>query len=131
MYAFFLALWEGANGIETDIRHTKDNRLVLFHDATMRRINGIDMPVEDLTLEELRALDFGAYMGERFRAREDRSSRGFPRVTSAARICTLPSSSREDGVEEGTVALLYRLWRCRPEHRDELSPRIPAKGPQL
>jgi glycerophosphoryl diester phosphodiesterase len=43
----------GANGIETDIRKTKDGVLVLFHDATLDRVTGVSGNIADLTYEEL------------------------------------------------------------------------------
>ncbi|MBS1484153.1 MAG: glycerophosphodiester phosphodiesterase, partial [Clostridium sp.] len=39
--AFYLGLEMGANGIETDIRRTKDGQLVLFHDATLEQAAGL------------------------------------------------------------------------------------------
>lgn len=51
--AFKLAAEGGFSAIETDVRRTKDKKLVLMHDDTMKRMCGIDRPVGDLTLEEL------------------------------------------------------------------------------
>ena len=56
MMAFNLGIYLGANGIETDVRMTKDGIAVLFHDGTLSRLAGIDTRVEDLTYEELLAL---------------------------------------------------------------------------
>ncbi len=42
--------------IETDIHVTKDNKVVIFHDKTLKRMCGIDAAVEDKTLEELTSL---------------------------------------------------------------------------
>ncbi len=54
--AFYLGLIMGADGIETDIRRSKDGHLVLFHDDTMERTAGISGGVEQYTLEELKKL---------------------------------------------------------------------------
>ncbi len=42
--------------IETDIHVTRDNKVVVFHDNTLKRMCGIDAVVEDKTLEELTKL---------------------------------------------------------------------------
>lgn len=41
-------------GIELDVRLTKDRELVVFHDATLLRMCGVNKKVEDLTYEELK-----------------------------------------------------------------------------
>jgi glycerophosphoryl diester phosphodiesterase len=51
MDAFRDAVAAGCHGIETDLRHTSDGRIVLFHDHAVR-----GMPVHDMTLDELRAI---------------------------------------------------------------------------
>ncbi len=40
--------------IETDIRLTKDGEVVVFHDATLERVCGVNKRVYDLTLKELK-----------------------------------------------------------------------------
>jgi glycerophosphoryl diester phosphodiesterase len=44
----------GADGIETDVRLTKDGVPVLIHDETLTNFCGTDVGVSDLTLAELR-----------------------------------------------------------------------------
>jgi len=41
-------------GIEWDIQLSKDNKVVVFHDATLKRMCGVDGNVWDYTLEELK-----------------------------------------------------------------------------
>lgn len=52
--AFALAI-EAGYAIETDVRFTKDNRVVVFHDANLKRVVGADKNVIDLTFDELQA----------------------------------------------------------------------------
>ena len=59
--AFRLAALHGAHEIETDTRYTRDGRVVLFHDRTLRTKLGRSGAAEDLTLAELQALDIGAW----------------------------------------------------------------------
>lgn len=47
---------KGFRGFEIDIRLTKDDHLVLFHDDTLKRMTGAEGRPEDHTLEELKAL---------------------------------------------------------------------------
>ena len=49
----------GADGIETDLRLTKDGQIVLFHDADLKHFGQSRMRVETLTLSELRSYDMG------------------------------------------------------------------------
>ena len=56
MRAFRLGVALGANGIETDIRRTKDGVLVLFHDESLLRLTGDYRRIADLTREELAAV---------------------------------------------------------------------------
>lgn len=56
MSAFRLGIALGANGIETDIRKTKDGVPVLFHDESLLRLTGIDRKIADVTFEELAGL---------------------------------------------------------------------------
>ena len=43
-------------GIELDVQLSKDNQLVIFHDATLKRMCGIEGNVWDYTLEELQQM---------------------------------------------------------------------------
>ncbi len=54
--AFLLALVQGADALETDLRFTADDELVLFHDATVERTTEGTGAVRDYTLAELRRL---------------------------------------------------------------------------
>ena len=52
--AFYLGLMQGANGIETDVRRTKDGELVLFHDSKLARVTDGDGPLAEHSLAELK-----------------------------------------------------------------------------
>ena len=54
---------EAGYGIEWDIQLSKDDKVVVFHDATLKRMCGVDGNVWDYTLEEIKQfslLDSGA-----------------------------------------------------------------------
>ena len=57
--AFFLAVEQGADGLEIDVRLSKDGRPVLVHDSTLQRLSGNPCKVCDLTVNELKQEDLG------------------------------------------------------------------------
>ncbi|WP_367133699.1 glycerophosphodiester phosphodiesterase family protein [Saccharothrix sp. HUAS TT1] len=61
--AYELALRQGADGLECDVRLTKDGHLVCVHDRTIDRTSGGSGAVGAMTLAELRRHDFGSWHG--------------------------------------------------------------------
>jgi len=55
MAAYKAAIDEGADGFECDVRITKDNQLVLWHDADMQRVAGNSARIADSTLKEIKS----------------------------------------------------------------------------
>jgi glycerophosphoryl diester phosphodiesterase len=55
MAAYKAAVDEGADGFECDVRITKDNQLVLWHDADMQRVAGSSARIADSTLKEIKS----------------------------------------------------------------------------
>lgn len=53
MLAFYLGIWMGANGIETDVQLTADGVPVLFHDDALLRVTGQPGHVRDYDLKQL------------------------------------------------------------------------------
>ncbi len=47
----------GVDAIETDVRVTKDKKLVVCHDKNLKRIYGLDKDISSLTFEEIRRLE--------------------------------------------------------------------------
>ncbi len=64
--AFELALAQGADAIELDVKLSADGQVVVIHDATVDRTTGARGKVKDLKLADLRALDAGSFFGARF-----------------------------------------------------------------
>ncbi|MGI6200312.1 MAG: glycerophosphodiester phosphodiesterase [Christensenellales bacterium] len=54
--AFYLGLQQGANGIETDVRLSRDGVPVLFHDDTLDRVTDGAGPVSEMTWAQLQKL---------------------------------------------------------------------------
>ena len=69
-----LELTWGMGGIpEVDVRMTKDGHIMMFHDGNFARVcpNAPDdvkkSSVESLTYEEVRKIDIGSYLGEKYK----------------------------------------------------------------
>lgn len=63
MAAYRQAIEDGADSLECDVRLTADRKLVCVHDRRVERTSDGRGVVSELTYEELRALDFGAWKG--------------------------------------------------------------------
>ncbi|GAB3950159.1 hypothetical protein GCM10027614_50160 [Micromonospora vulcania] len=59
--AYLRALDEGADGLECDVRLTRDGHLVCVHDRRLDRTSNGRGLVSARTLAELEALDFGSW----------------------------------------------------------------------
>ncbi len=55
-----------ADGIEGDFRLTRDGQIVCIHDETTERTTGVNLEVARTNLAELRRLDAGRWMNNRF-----------------------------------------------------------------
>ncbi|HYF94680.1 MAG TPA: glycerophosphodiester phosphodiesterase [Symbiobacteriaceae bacterium] len=66
LVSFQRALELGCDGVEFDVHRTRDGHLVVIHDAFLDRTsNGMGL-VRDLTLEQIRQYDAGAWKGAQF-----------------------------------------------------------------
>ena len=59
--AYELALQEGADGVECDVRLTRDGHLVCVHDRKVDRTSNGSGLVSEMTLTQLRELDYGTW----------------------------------------------------------------------
>ena len=103
MMAFYAGVALGANGLETDVRLTKDGVPVLFHDETLLRVTGEPGSVGDYTLAEL----------QKFTVKKDGAEDRIPTLEEflaafAWRDLTFAIELKEDGGEETVADLIYR-----------------------
>ncbi|MEL7136232.1 MAG: glycerophosphodiester phosphodiesterase family protein [Pseudomonadota bacterium] len=56
----------GATVVEFDVRYTKDGHFVVIHDRTVNRTTNGKGRVSQLTLQEIKALDAGSWMGPEY-----------------------------------------------------------------
>ena len=59
LLAFKKAIEIGVDGIETDLRLSRDDKAIIFHDDNLKRITGIDNLPEALSVDELKELNAG------------------------------------------------------------------------
>ena len=76
MSAMTKAVEDLADFVEIDVQETRDGVVVLGHDASLKRVSGINRPISFYTFEELQQLDVGNwfspdYVGERIPSLEE------------------------------------------------------------
>ncbi len=64
--AFKEALKSKVDMIELDVRTTKDDKLVVFHDEDLKRICGVNEKVSEITLKEFKKYDTGSYFSPEY-----------------------------------------------------------------
>jgi glycerophosphoryl diester phosphodiesterase len=64
--AIRLAWAHNDDGIEIDVRLSKDNKIVVIHDSNTRRTSGVSGRIKSLTLESLKKFDVGIWKGKKW-----------------------------------------------------------------
>jgi glycerophosphoryl diester phosphodiesterase len=64
--SFRLAMEQEADWFELDCTLTKDNKVVVIHDDDLKRTTGVQAKVSTKTLEEIKALDAGAWKDAKY-----------------------------------------------------------------
>jgi hypothetical protein len=64
--AFKKAIDLGADGIELDVHLSKDGEVVVIHDRTIDRTSNGKGQVAEMSLKELKALDFGSWFSDEY-----------------------------------------------------------------
>jgi len=64
--AIRLAWINKADGVEIDVRLTKDNKIVVIHDSNTKRTSGVAGKVNSKSLESLKKLDVGIRKGRKW-----------------------------------------------------------------
>jgi glycerophosphoryl diester phosphodiesterase len=127
--AYELALQEGADGVECDVRLTRDGHLVCVHDRRIDRTSTGTGLVSEMTLAQLRRLDYGAWHASRH-ADDSQGDTGL--LTLDALVSLVPDWSRPVKlfietkhpvrygglVESKVLALLHRKGIASPASAD-------------
>ncbi len=112
--AFREAVAAGADGIEFDVRITRDNEAVVFHDRKLKRTTGKKGTVSDMTSGELGKLDAGSWFN---RTNGNSSDNGFSGEVVSTLKQTLEFLSDFDGS-------IYIEIKCKEEDVKRLTRRV-------
>ncbi|MCW4354651.1 glycerophosphodiester phosphodiesterase family protein [Hoyosella sp. YIM 151337] len=81
--AYELALEQGADGLECDVRLTRDGQLICMHDRRIDRTSSGRGVVSTLTLDALRAHDYGSWHAATAAAQRTSAAYGDPDVANS------------------------------------------------
>jgi glycerophosphoryl diester phosphodiesterase len=109
--AFKRAIADGADGIEFDVRLSKDGAVVVFHDATLGRLTENKRLVSNFTVEELQSFDIGSWFNKR---RPSASEQDFSGETIPTLVQLLDFLKDFKG-------LIYVELKCRESETEKLS----------
>ncbi len=110
--AFREAVRVGADLIELDIRLSRDNEVVVFHDRDLSRTSDGTGPVDEKTLAELKKIDAGGYFSGQF------SGERIPTLDETIR-CILP----------GRIGLCIELKI--DQGRDSVRPKLVRRAAEI
>ncbi len=103
--AFSRAIRDGADGIEFDVRLSRDQVPVVIHDATLKRTGLIDRLVAELSSEELQNTDVGTWFDQGYR-REDLSS------STDYSVEKIPTLAQVFELFRSNTGVLYLEMKC-------------------
>jgi glycerophosphoryl diester phosphodiesterase len=61
------AIEDGTDWVEIDVQETRDGEVVVVHDSDFMKLAGVDLKVWDASMDQLDAIDVGAWFGPAFR----------------------------------------------------------------
>ncbi len=61
------AIEDGTDWVEIDVQETRDGEVVVVHDSDFMKLAGVDLKVWDASMDQLGAIDVGAWFGPAFR----------------------------------------------------------------
>jgi glycerophosphoryl diester phosphodiesterase len=121
--AFSLAMSDGADGIEFDVRLARDQVPVVIHDATLKRTAGVDARVSELTAAELQQIDVGRWFDRKKRAAAFITAPFItaPFITAPFINEKLPTLAQVFDLFGGNRGVLYVEMKCEPEEAAALA----------
>lgn len=66
MSAIQMAMEEMADSAEIDVQLTSDGVVVLGHDASLKRVAGVNRPISSMTWEQIQKLDVGSWFSDSY-----------------------------------------------------------------
>ena len=122
--ALELAVIEGADYVEIDVRLSADDEVVLYHDRSLQRLTGDTRNVQDVTLTELKSFDVGSWFGDSFAdTRIPTLEEAFTTVRerSGLMIDMKPDRGQEQALAEAVIDALHREAEARRICREHAS----------
>lgn len=117
--AFDLACEYPVDGFETDIQMTSDDRLVIYHDRTTKKLEKKPRPVSGITFDELIKLDCGKWFSDAYSGQKVMSLERFLEKYLYGNKLLLELKSYpgdlEDARREKFMILLYESLKRFPE----------------
>lgn len=110
--AFARAINDGADGIEFDVRLSRDGVPVVIHDATLKRTGREDRAVSSLTAAELQTIDVGSWFARREHLARSFAGEKLPLLTQ---VFELFSSNQK---------FLYVEMKCEPGEAEALASEV-------
>ena len=122
----------GAEWVENDVQRTKDGRLVVIHDTTLRRTTDVEQRypdrspwrVGDFTLAEIARLDAGSWFGEAYRGERVPTLEQYLDLVSRTGqklLLEIKAPELYPGIEEDTLKVLQDTgWLTADRLRDDL-----------
>ncbi len=106
--AFELAIEAGATAVEMDLRCTADGHVVVLHDKSIDRTTDGTGALADLSLEQVRRVDAGAWFDERFAGEKVPTlAEVFDRVVDRVPL-VLHVKDAGRGIEEAVARVMHR-----------------------
>src|SRR4029079_15573183 len=118
--AFSRAMSDGADGIEFDVRLSRDRIPVVIHDANLNRTAGVARRVSDLTTKELQQIDVGSWFDDRV---------GNPLATFAGE--KLPTLKQVYELFSQNNGVLYVEMKCEGDERVDLAAGVVRLAPSF
>ena len=107
MSAFELAIKQGANGIELDLRKTKDKKIVIFHDEKIDNKSNSKGKLKNYTYEELCDIDFGSWFDKKYKGEPIVLFEDFAKKFLKKKI-TFAIELKETGYEEKVLEIIKK-----------------------
>ena len=130
IFSFQKAFDQGSKSIEFDIRLTKDDKIVIFHDEDLSRITNNSGKVSESTLEYLKKLDVGSWYHKKY------SNEKIPTLIEAVEFFDLQNIflnieiKTEKGNDVKFAKILYSSLK-KYLYRDNLIPWISSSSKEV
>lgn len=108
--AFLKSIEQKVDFVELDVRLTKDNELVVFHDENAKRVTGKNRKIKDMTLEEIKSLDAGSFFSKEYEGTQ------IPTLEEVVNVCKdkvklnieIKKQNKNENIEEKVINIVKK-----------------------